>query len=97
VTAATLETSRARGLCQENVSSFYENLEQLYTLHAYPPHRVWNSDETGCQAGKNGGGVVIARAGACCVQSLIPDQREWLLVLVCINAAGSAIPSFYIF
>jgi hypothetical protein len=95
--AVALETSRARGLCQENVSSFYENLEQLYTLHAYPSHRVWNSDEMGCQADKNGGGVVIAQAGASRVQSLVPDQRELLLVLVCINAAGSAIPSFYIF
>jgi hypothetical protein len=79
-TAAALETSRARGLCEENVSSFYENLEQLYTLHAYPPHQVWNSDETGCQAGKNGGGVVIAQAGARRVQSLVLDQREWLSV-----------------
>jgi hypothetical protein len=58
---------------------------------------VWNADEIGCQAGKNGGGVVIAKTGAIRVQSLVPDQREWLSVLVYINGVGLAIPSFYIF
>src|SRR5450759_3875476 len=41
--------------------------------------------------------MVIARTGAKRVQSIIPNQREWLSVLVCVNAAGHAIPSFYIF
>lgn len=48
-------------------------------------------------AGKSGGGMVIARTGAKRVQSIVPNQREWLSVLVCVNAAGTAIPSFYIF
>ena len=92
-----LEASRAKGLCKDNVQSFYDNLDHLYTLHKYPPERVWNCDESGVQAGRNGGGIVIARKGSRCVQSLVPDQREWLSVLVCINAAGLAIPSFYVF
>lgn len=41
--------------------------------------------------------MVIAKTGACRVQSIVPNQREWLSVLVCVNAAGKAIPSFYIF
>jgi hypothetical protein len=41
--------------------------------------------------------MVIAKTSAKCVQSIIPNQREWLSVLVCVNAAGRAIPSFYIF
>ena len=92
-----LEASRAKGLCKENVQSFYDNLNHLYTLHKYPPKRVWNYDESGVQAGRNGGGIVIARKGSHRVQSLVPNQREWLSVLVCINAAGLAIPSFYVF
>jgi hypothetical protein len=31
------------------------------------------------------------------VQSLVPDQRERLSVLICINGVGLSIPSFYIF
>ena len=92
-----LEASRAQGLCKENVQSFYENLNHLYSLHKYPPDRVWNCDESGVQAGRNGGGIVIARRGSRRVHSIVPNQREWLSVLVCINAAGLAIPSFYVF
>jgi hypothetical protein len=92
-----LETARAKGLCAENIKSFYDNLESLCTLHSYTPDRIWNCDESGAQAGRSGGGVVIARRGARHVHSIVPDQREWLSVLVCINAGGSAIPSFYVF
>ena len=41
--------------------------------------------------------MVIAKTGAKRVQSIVPNQREWLSVLVCINAASQSIPSFYIF
>ena len=54
-----LEASRANGLSKENVQSFYDNLNHLCTLHMYPPECVWNCDETGVQAGRNGGGIVI--------------------------------------
>jgi hypothetical protein len=92
-----LETARARSLCRDNVKSFYDNLVTLYNLHNYSPDRIWNCDESWAQVGKNWGGVVIARTGARRVHSIVPDQREWLSVLVCINAADVAIPSFYIF
>jgi hypothetical protein len=45
-----LEIARARGLCKDNVKSFYDNLQN------YSPDRIWNYDELGAQAGKNGGG-----------------------------------------
>jgi hypothetical protein len=32
-----LETARARGLCRDNVRSFYDNLQTLYRLHNYTP------------------------------------------------------------
>ena len=72
-TAQTLDTARAKGLCKENVASFYNNLEKLYSMHGYSPDRVWNCDESGTQAGKNGGGLVIAKTSARRVHSLIPD------------------------
>jgi hypothetical protein len=84
-------------LYKENVKSFYDNLETIYSKHKYSLDRIWNCDESGAQAGKNGGRVVIARIGAHRVHSIVPNQREWLSVLVSINAAGFSIPSFYIF
>jgi hypothetical protein len=41
--------------------------------------------------------MVIAKTGAKRIQSIIPNQREWLSMLVCVNAIGRAIPSLYIF
>ena len=49
--AQTLETARAKSLCPENVATLYNNLEELCRLHHYPPHRIWNCDESGAQAG----------------------------------------------
>jgi hypothetical protein len=69
-----LEIARARSLCRDNVKIFYDNLETLYNLHQYTPDRIWNYDESGAQAGKNGGRVVIARTGACRVHSIVPKQ-----------------------
>jgi hypothetical protein len=92
-----ITTARARGLYRDNVRSFYENLQTLYSLQKYTPDCIWNCDEFDAQAGKNGGGVVIARTGAQRVHSVMPDQREWLSVLVYINGIGKTIPSFYIF
>ena len=63
----------------------------------YPPDRVWNCDEMSMQAGTNGGGIVSARRGSHRVHLIVPNQREWLSVLLCMNAARLAIPSFYVF
>ena len=42
-----LDTTRARRLCQENVKSFYDNLQEMYMLHDYPLERIWNCNESG--------------------------------------------------
>jgi hypothetical protein len=41
--------------------------------------------------------MVIAKKGARRVHSIVPNQREWLSVLVVVNAAKQAKPAFYIF
>ena len=92
-----LEFSRAKGLCPENVRSFYSNLKQLYSKENYPTERIWNSGETGAQAGRNSGGRVWARKGSRSIHKVLPNEREWLTNLTCVNAAGDHIPGFYIF
>jgi hypothetical protein len=93
-----LEVNRARGLCPENVQNFYHNLLTLYDLHKYGPRQIWNCDESGVQAGRNGGRtLVFAKRGSRIVHSIIPNQWEWLSVLACVNASGEHIPHFYIF
>ena len=92
-----LEFSWARGLCPKNVRSFYSNLEHLYNKENYPAERIWNSDETSAQAGRNGGGRVWARKGSRSVHKVLPNEREWITNLTCVNAASEHIPGFYIF
>lgn len=95
--AQGLEVSRARGLCSENVASFYNNLQKLLDSWMYSHDRLWNCDEIGAIAGKGGGAMVVAEKGIRSVHQVTPDQREWLSVLVCVNASGDYIPSFYVF
>lgn len=92
-----LEANCARGLCAESVASFYANLMLLYEAQNYGPHQVWNYNETGVQASRNGGGLVLAKTGSRNVHIVMPDEREWLSVFVCMNAARYSIPNFYIF
>ena len=44
-----LEIARMKGLCESNIASFYNNLDELYKDHTYPPERVWNCDKSGAQ------------------------------------------------
>jgi hypothetical protein len=49
---------------------------------------IWNCNESGTQARRNGGALVLARTWSQSVHRVMPDQREWLSILVCVNAAG---------
>lgn len=44
-----VDTYRAIMLRPCILSSFYDNLEELYNKHNYGPNRIWNYDETGVQ------------------------------------------------
>jgi len=91
------EQRRAKYLCPNIVCTFYDNLENSYNTHKYQPDHVWNCDESGAQAGRDGGGFVIARRGSKTVLKVTPDSREWLFVLSCINVADESLPNYYIF
>jgi hypothetical protein len=47
-----LDSRRAKGLCPENVSSFYENLEVMLA-RGYEASHIWNCNESSAQAGRN--------------------------------------------
>ena len=91
------ESAWAKGLCAENVSNLYYNLEFFYSLHEYPPSWIWNCNESNAQAGQNDGAIVIAKSGAKDVHSIVTNSGDWLSVLVYINVAGLNISSSYIF
>jgi hypothetical protein len=92
-----LERARVSGLCLEAADSFYNNLQDLYNKHNYIATHIWNIDETGIQAGRQGRANVLAKKRSRGVYSVIYDEKERLSVLACVNAARCSIPSFYIF
>jgi hypothetical protein len=95
--AQGLDAKRGHSLCPDNVKTFYSNLRSLYDKYEYSPSRIWNCDESGVQAGQNGGAYVLARQGCRSVHQVITDKHEWMTVLTCINANGQSVPNFYIF
>ena len=96
-TPQPLEVCRARNLCPSMVHTFFTNLEHLYKQQNYQPSHIWNVDESGANASRNGVGRVFAPKGSRNVHTLIPNEREWISVLTAINAQGESISNFYIF
>jgi hypothetical protein len=93
-----LEMKRALGLNRDSATYFYDLLEQVYNSHEYHPNHIWNSDETGVCAGVGNSTMkVVAKKGNKAVRCTIADDREWLSIMTCVNAAGSSIPNLYIF
>jgi hypothetical protein len=95
--AQGLDTNRAKNLNARIVATFYNNLQELLDKHQYKPSQIWNTDETSCQASRNGGGRVFAKIGSKYVRQIIPNEREHVIVLTCINSNGEYIPNLYIF
>ncbi len=95
--AQGLEVTRARGLSNENVTSSYDNLEKLYKLRNYESSHIWNCHELGVQATRGGQGKLLAMKGFHNVHTITPKEREWFIILTCINAKGASISNFYIF
>ena len=93
-----LEMKRALGQNRESSTFFYNLFEQVYSAHDFQPSHIWNSDETGVSAGGGNSSIkVVAKKGSKSVRHTIADDREWMSIMTCINAAGSSIPNLYIF
>ena len=42
-------------------------------------------------------GKVVARKDARKVEVVVPNERDWMTVLIIVNGAGDHLPNFYIF
>lgn len=86
--AQALETSQTRS-CKENVQSFYDNLNELCILQ--------NVSGTVTSPGLKWGETVDCEKRRLSRAFHHPRSERVALGFVCINAAGLAIPLFYIF
>jgi hypothetical protein len=54
-------------------------------------------NESSVQVGQNGGVFILVNSDFRSMHSIIPNKREWLYVLFCINATKKCLLIFYIF
>jgi len=87
----------AKGLNPTNVATFYKNLSELYEVNKYEASHIWNVDKSGAQVGKSGGARIRAHIGVKNVHIIIPNEREHLTALSCINATRDNIPNYCVF
>ena len=70
----------------------------VYEEGKYPPCRIWNADESGLSVGQTNSSIkVIGIKGSKNVMTTNNSDREWMTILVCVNAMGYSIPNLYIF
>jgi hypothetical protein len=90
---------RQRALCEDPVliKSWFELVEQTKAKYGICDDDVWNFDEAGFMMGKITTQLVVTgseRRGR--PKALQPGNREWATLIAAINAAGWAIPPFFI-
>lgn len=96
-TAEGLDKDKTINLRPNIVVEFYKTLETSYEGTPYDPNKIWNCDETGIQAGRNGTMRVLACQGSRNVFDIIPKIKEWITILCFVNASSQTIPGFYLF
>ncbi|XP_046397042.1 uncharacterized protein LOC124163957 [Ischnura elegans] len=90
--------ARAQAFNKVNVTKFFDILEDVQKKHLYPPHRVYNVDETGLMTVRTKSSKVFALKGRRQVGSLTSAERGVLSTfVVCMSAGGTFIPPMVIF
>lgn len=89
--------SRATSFNKTNVGAFFEKLTSLYEKFNFPPHMIFNTDETGCST-VSAPPKIIAEKGSKQIGQVTSAERGTLVTtLFYINAAGGSIPPVFIF
>ena len=90
--------ARARAFNRANVSRFFDLLEEVLDSGRFPPHRIFNCDETGLTTVQAKSSKVFAEKGRRQVGSLTSAERGVLsTAVICMSAGGQFIPPYLIF
>lgn len=90
--------ARAIGFNKPQCNRYFENLAKLLDTYKFPPHAIYNMDETGISTVPNKAPKVISTRGKRCVNKISSAERGINVTLVnAVNAAGNFIPPAFIF
>lgn len=90
--------ARAQSFNKPYFDKFSEILKEVQDKHFYPPHRVFNVDETGLTTVQSKNTKVFSLKGKRQVGGITSAERGLLSTFaVCMSAGGTYIPPFVIF
>ena len=93
-----MDLVRTQGLSKEACDKFFIFLTTVYEEGKYSPYRIWNADESGLNVGQTNSRIkVIVIKGSKNVITTNNSDREWMTILVCVNAMGYSVSNLYIF
>lgn len=93
-------TSAARARCfnQTNVDKFFDILSSVQADHFFPPHRIFNVNETGVTMVQTKPTRILGLRGKKQIGTLTSAERGVLATAVCcMSAGGQFVPPFLIF
>lgn len=97
-TPTSTSVARAIGFNKPQCDRYFENLAKLLDTYKFPPHSIYNMDETGISTVPNKPPKVISTKGKRCVNKISSAERGINVTLVnAVNASGNFIPPAFIF
>ncbi|KAK0136737.1 Jerky -like [Merluccius polli] len=88
---------RTTAFNKHNVGEFFDNLSTVMDRHSFPPHMMYNMDETGVTTVQTPTQIVTEK-GKKQVGSVTSAERGELVTVACaVNATGNAVPPMFIF
>ena len=92
-----IENARHKAVTKEVVTSWFEAVTSLIVQHQYPPHRIYNMDESGFAIGDSQSSRALVNIREETSWKVIAGRQEWVTAIECVNALGIALPPLVIF
>lgn len=89
--------SRATSFNKTNVGQFFDKLSSVYEKYEFPPHMIFNTDETGCSTVTNPPKIIGERGSKQIGQVTSAERGTLVTTLFFINASGGFLPPVFIF
>lgn len=90
--------ARARAFNKPAVTKFFQLLKEVLNRHTFPPHRIYNVDETSISTVPGRNSRIFAKKGRKQVARVTSAERgESTTAVICMSAGGAFIPPMMIF
>ncbi|KAB0805315.1 hypothetical protein PPYR_02285 [Photinus pyralis] len=90
--------ARARGFNKQVVTKFFELLKNIIEKHNFPPHKIYNVDETSVSTVPGKNSKIFAKRGRKQVARVTSAERGVsATAVICTSAGGVFVPPMFIF